>query len=93
MTITLNLIAFVFCSSSAIFSYKLFCKIKSRYFLPVVIALIYASILRLIILSVDLGFNCGITKSDVQIIFSFFYILLCGGVAGIYYGFKKFLNR
>jgi len=93
MTLLLDLIAVVFCVISTVFVYSLFRLIKSRYFLPIVIALGYASLLRLIILLNDFEICFGITKGHVQIMFSLFYIFLTIGIGCICLGFKKFLNR
>lgn len=91
--VVLDIIAFVFCFGSAFFIYKTQRLTKNKYFWPIVAALAYASFLRLTVLLIDLGINFGVTKANVQIMFSGFYILSFIGFVGIYYGLKKFLTK
>lgn len=91
MTTLLDIVAFVFCTGSTIFVFKTALLAKNKYFWPIVIALVYASSLRLFVLLIDLKVNLfGLTKAHVQVMFSGVYILLFIGFAGIYFGLKNF---
>lgn len=87
----LDIIAFGFCVGSAFFIYKTQRLTKNKYFWPIVVALLYASFLRFLILLADFNINLfGLTKANAQVMFSGFYFLSFIGFAGIYYGLKKF---
>ena len=93
MTTILHLMAFLFCTGSAFFVWKLALLAKNKCFWVIVAALMYASCLRLLILLIDLKIDICISKLDIQIMFSLFYVLMFMGCVGLYYGFKKFIHK
>ncbi len=63
MVTVLNIIAFISCGYSATLAYKLLSLVKDKRFLPIVIALTYASCLRLVYVLID--FNINISRFTV----------------------------
>jgi len=88
----LDIIAFIFSLGGLLFCAKLYFLIRAKPFILTILALLYTTILRMLVLTKDFGW-VTFSMSDLMSAFVVFYILNCFGIIGLYYGFKKFLRK